>query len=91
MLSYDYSVALCGGTRIQGERLGWFDEIGMAKYYFRSSMAGPCSESSGVWRSLVAYLLWEQDVGGSNPSTPTTQAVDGERHTGVPARWFEPR
>ena len=25
----------------------------------------------GVWRSLVAHLLWEQGVGGSNPSTPT--------------------
>ena len=26
----------------------------------------------GVWRSLVARLLWEQDVGGSNPLTPTS-------------------
>src|SRR5690349_22293285 len=25
----------------------------------------------GVWRSLVARLLWEQDVGSSNLSTPT--------------------
>ena len=25
----------------------------------------------GVQRSLVAHLLWEQAVGGSNPSTPT--------------------
>ena len=24
----------------------------------------------GVWRSLVAYLLWEQGVGGSNPLAP---------------------
>jgi hypothetical protein len=23
-----------------------------------------------VWRSPVARLLWEQDVGGSNPLTP---------------------
>lgn len=26
----------------------------------------------GVWRSPVARLLWEQDVEGSNPFTPTT-------------------
>ena len=25
----------------------------------------------GVWRSLVAHLLWEQRVAGSNPVTPT--------------------
>ena len=25
----------------------------------------------GTWRSLVAHLLWEQGVGGSNPLVPT--------------------
>ena len=29
-------------------------------------------ECCGVWRSLVAHLLWEQGAGGSNPLTPTT-------------------
>ena len=27
----------------------------------------------GVWRSLVAHLLWEQRVAGSNPVTPTNR------------------
>ncbi len=30
----------------------------------------------GVWRSLVARLLWEQDVAGSNPVTPTTLLLE---------------
>lgn len=25
---------------------------------------------NGVWRNLVAHLLWEQGVVGSNPVTP---------------------
>jgi hypothetical protein len=28
-----------------------------------------------VWRSLVARLLWEQNVGGSNPSTRTMEGT----------------
>ena len=27
--------------------------------------------SFGVWRSLVAHLVWDQGVQGSNPCTPT--------------------
>ncbi len=26
----------------------------------------------GMWRSLVARLLWEQEAAGSNPAIPTT-------------------
>ncbi len=32
---------------------------------------GDIDSTFGVWRSLVAHLLWEQGVGGSNPLTPT--------------------
>ena len=34
--------------------------------------AARLSSGDGVWRSLVAHLLWEQRVAGSNPVTPTT-------------------
>ena len=33
------------------------------------------SEIIGAWRSLVAHLLWEQGVGGSNPLAPTIQFI----------------
>jgi hypothetical protein len=38
----------------------------------------------GVWRSLVAHLLWEQGVGGSNPLTPTNFAL--RLHRRFPSR-----
>ena len=37
-----------------------------------------CHISVGTWRSLVARLLWEQDVAGSNPVVPTIETF-GER------------
>jgi hypothetical protein len=33
----------------------------------------------GEWRSLVAHLLWEQRVAGSNPVSPTS--LGGDRFT----------
>ena len=32
----------------------------------------PPNPQTGAWLSLVERLLWEQDVGGSNPLAPTT-------------------
>ena len=29
----------------------------------------------GVWRSLVAHLVWDQGVQGSNPCTPTKNLI----------------
>jgi hypothetical protein len=34
-------------------------------------MIGPNWQAIGEWRSLVAHLLWEQRVAGSNPVSPT--------------------
>ena len=34
-------------------------------------MANHGSQVTGEWRSLVAHLLWEQRVAGSNPVSPT--------------------
>ena len=32
----------------------------------------------GVWRSLVAHLVWDQGVAGSNPVTPTGRTPSGD-------------
>src|SRR5271170_6418347 len=39
--------------------------------------AGPIStlRYNGAWRSLVAHLLWEQGVAGSNPAAPIGEAT----------------
>ena len=60
--SPDHRLIVAGLARIiaprvqSGPGLGWRGE----------------NSGSGAWRSLVAHLLWEQRVGGSNPSAPTT-------------------
>ena len=43
-------------------------------------------QSSGLWRSLAAHLLWEQGVAGSNPASPTAAAMLPQPSAGV-AQW----
>ena len=38
---------------------------------FRFGLAPAIIMLFGVWRSLVAHLVWDQGVQGSNPCTPT--------------------
>src|SRR5918998_4330949 len=40
----------------------------------------------GAWRSLVAHLLWEQGVGGSNPLAPTAKLARKLREAGGTTR-----
>jgi hypothetical protein len=42
----------------------------------------------GAWRSLVARLLWEQEVGGSNPLAPTNNFKHLERVLMEPVLFF---
>ena len=40
----------------------------------RPRRRGPANDdagSSGLWRSLVARFVWDEDVAGSNPVSPT--------------------
>ena len=39
-------------------------------------------QNNGAWRSLVAHLLWEQGVGGSNPLAPTRKINNLRRPSG---------
>ena len=58
------------------ERGAWCGRGGAPAVPKNASRAGhfcynsPCLRV-GTWRSLVARLLWEQDVAGSNPVVPT--------------------
>src|SRR3989304_2750573 len=49
----------------------------------------------GLWRSLVAHLLWEQGVAGSNPASPTGAPGTEPRTTNLAccagvAQWQSP-
>lgn len=38
----------------------------------------------GVWRSLGARLIWDQEVAGSNPVTPTIANFLVKKKSGMP-------
>ncbi len=42
--------------------------------------------AAGEWRSLVAHLLWEQRVAGSNPVSPTIAGPVTGPDQGAPGR-----
>jgi hypothetical protein len=46
--------------------------VGKVVYFIlgaKSVSATLCSR--GLWRSLVAHFVWDEDVAGSNPVSPT--------------------
>ncbi len=55
----------------------------------RDFPAGPLDSAavSGAWRSLVARLLWEQEVLGSNPGAPTRWPVARGRWRVADGAW----
>jgi hypothetical protein len=41
----------------------------------------------GAWRSLVARLVWDQEVEGSNPSAPTNLSSSAVGALGASRQW----
>src|SRR3954465_5197623 len=54
--------------------LGLFRRLLRIRRGRRKSSSLPAVVWTGAWLSLVERLLWEQDVGGSNPLAPTIAA-----------------
>ena len=50
-------------------------EIDGPEAYRRPVRAGLECVPIGLWRSLAARLLWEQEVVGSNPTSPTITSM----------------
>ena len=74
-------VASCWRTAPAGRHGGVRHDSGIMPPRRRRKACG-----GGVWRSLVAHLLWEQGVGGSNPSTPTIPPGPDEAGESAPRR-----
>src|SRR2546423_4891239 len=53
-------------------------------------MAGEVAPAAriGGWRSLVAHLVWDQGVGGSNPLAPTTKALRKQAKQATQQGWL---
>jgi hypothetical protein len=51
------------------------------KACFASAVEYACA--LGTWRSLVAHLLWEQGVAGSNPAVPMARTRSTRRLVGM--------
>jgi hypothetical protein len=45
------------------------------RYRIKAGLPAEAFGEGGEWRSLVAHLLWEQRVAGSNPVSPTIAEV----------------
>src|SRR5271168_4290131 len=50
-----------------------------ARVHRASTGAISTLRDNGAWRSLVAHLLWEQGVAGSNPAAPMSETPEGQR------------
>ena len=58
-------------------RLGFLSS-GKVEVFYAGARGCVPRQNFGVWRSLVAHLLWEQGVGGSNPLTPIETVIGEE-------------
>src|SRR5882724_9368590 len=76
-----------GEVAILADRMAGGKRDGKSLATARRRTPGPCRgrrhrvsqpPAIGAWLSLVERLLWEQDVGGSNPLAPTTPVATEE-------------
>ena len=51
--------------------IGRHDRLKICYHYWCGGSTPPSPTTDGEWRSLVAHLVWDQRVAGSNPAFPT--------------------